>query len=320
MAIVANTYLTYDARGLREQLSDVIYNISPEETPFVSNARKGSVDGTYFEWQTDSLAAAAANDQLEGDEATFAAVVPTLRLANYVQISRKTLIIAGTEERVDKAGRKSEIAYQTAKLGAELRRDMEFVAVQNQAARAGNSTTSRRTAGFESFLITNASRGAGGLAPTLSGSTQGYPNAAPTDGTQRAFTEALLKTVLQLSWANGGKGQMLMVGGLQKQVVSGFAGIAEVRKSVEGASQAVIVGAADVYVGDFGNVSIVPNRFSRNRSALLIDPSHIEIVMLRPFMVEDLAKTGDASKKLMLVEWGTKVHHEASQGIVADLS
>jgi hypothetical protein len=320
MAIIANTYLTYSSKGNREQLSDMIYNISPEETPFISNAGKGSVDGTYYEWQTDSLAAAAANDVIEGDETGFTAPVATLRLGNFAQISKKDVIVSGTQERIQKAGRKSELAYQLAKKGAELKRDMEFIACQNQAARGGNSTTSRRTAGFESFILSNEDRGATGSDPTLSGTTEGYPNAAPTDGTQRAFTETLLKTVLAESYSSGGSGQMLLVGPAQKQVVSGFAGIAANRFMVQGESQGVIIGAADVYVGDFGKVNVVPSRFSRNRSALLIDPKHVEIVYLRPFLVEDLAKTGDAMKKHILVEWGTKVNHEASQGVIADLS
>ncbi len=320
MAIVANTYLTYSSVGNREQLSDVIYNISPEETPLMSLARKGSEKGVYFEWQNDALAAAAANAQLEGDETSYSAAVPTTRLANYMQISKKNAIVSGTEEAIEKAGRGSEMAYQLAKKSAELKRDMELTASQNQAAVAGNSTTARQTAGFESFIRTNDSRGASGADPTLSGSTQGYPNAAPTDGTQRAFTETLLKAVLKSSWDNGGKGGVLLMSSAQKQVASGFAGIAEVRKNIEGNNQAVLVAAADVYVSDFGQVSFVPSRFVRSRSVLLIDPEYVEIVTLRDFRVEDRAKTGDAFKKEVVVEWGLKLHHEMAHGIIADLS
>jgi len=320
MAIVTNTYLGFDAVGIREDLSNVIYNISPEETPFVSNIGRGSVENTYFEWQNDALAAAAANDQLEGDETSFTAAVPTTRLANYTQISRKDVIVSGTLDAVNKAGRKAETAYQLAKKSAELKRDMEFVACQNQAARAGNSTTSRRTAGFESFIRTNEDRGATGTDPTLSGTTQGYPNAAPGDGTPRAFTETLLKTVLQELYTSGGKPNMVILGPAQKQVFSTFAGIAAQRFNAPSSGQSTIIGAADVYLSDFGNLTAVPSRFSRNRTALLVDPEYAEIVYLRPWMVEDLAKTGDAQKKHILVEWGLKVTHEAAHGVVADLS
>lgn len=324
MAIITNTYLSYSAAGIREDLSNVIYNISPTLTPFINNVGRGKVSNVYFEWQNDSLAAAAANDQLEGDETAFTAAVPTNRLANYCQISRKDVLVAGTLDAVSKAGRKAETAYQLAKKSAELKRDMEFVACQNQAARGGNSTTSRRTAGFESFLRTNVNRGPGagvaGANPTLSGATDGYPNAGPTDANAtRAFSETILKDVLEQIYTSGGEQKMVLLGAAQKQVFSTFAGIAQQRYNA-GDDQTTIIGAADVYVGDFGKLRAVPSRFSRNQSALFIDPEHVEIVFLRPFMVEDLAKTGDAEKKHILVEWGLKVTHEAAHGVAADLT
>lgn len=324
MAVITNTYLTYDAKGLREQLSDAIYRISPEETPFQTAIGKESVDGTYFEWQTDALANAAANAVVEGDEAAFVAATPTVRLGNYCQISRKTVLVSGTLDRVSKAGRKSEMALQLAKAAAELKRDLEFIATQNQAANAGATGTARLTAGFESFLRTNDDRGPGsgtaGADPTLSGSTAGYPNAAPTDANStRAFTETILKNVMQKVYTAGGKASMLMVGVAQKQVVSTFAGIAQQRRDT-GDSPAVIVGAADVYVGDFGRLSVVPNRFQRNRTALFIDPSQVSMVFLRPFQTIELAKTGDAEKRAILVEWGLKVNTEAAHGVAADLT
>lgn len=321
MAIVANTFTTYDAKGIRESLSDIIYRISPEETPFMSNVGKTSVSNTYFEWQNDSLAAAAANSAVEGDDITaYPAVTPTTRLGNYAQISRKLVIVSDTEsEAVDKAGRKSELAYQLALKSAELKRDMEFIAVQNQAANAGAAGTARLTAGLETFLRTNSAGGTSYANGTLSGSTNGYPNAAPTDGTQRAFTETILKTVAQNVWNNGGKLKMLMVGGTQKQVVSTFSGIAQQRRET-GDKPAVIIGAADAYVSDFGTIMVVPNRFQRNRTAFLMDPEYLEVVFLRPFRQVSLAKTGDAEKRMLLAEWGLKVNHEAAHGKIADLT
>jgi len=320
MTIVANTYTTYSAVGIRESLSDTIYRISPEETPFINNIGQGSVNSTYDEWQNDALDAPATNAQLEGDDiGSFPAATPTTRLGNYAQISRKLAIVSGTNEQVNKAGRKSEMAYQLAKRAAELKRDIETAATGKAAAVAGNNTTARVSAGFESFIRTNASRAGDGAAPELSGTTQGYPDTAPTDGTTRAFTETLLKTVAQAIYTAGGKLEMLMVGPGNKVVASGFAGIAEQRRDT-GDAPAVIVGAADVYVSDFGRISIVPNRFSRNRSALFIDPSQVQLNFYRAFRTIPLAKTGDAEKRMLLAEWMLKVNHEGSQGIVADLS
>lgn len=317
MAIIAGTSTRYNLVGIREDLSNVISNISPEETPFISNVKTGKAKNTFFEWQTDSLAAPdGANAVVEGDEAAFTTPAATTRLGNYTQISRKTLIISGTVEAVDKAGRKSEEAYQMAKRGAEIKRDMETMALANQAAVVGNTTTPRRTAGLPAWLTSNVSRGVTGANGVL---TNGVPTTAATDGTARAFTEALLKPVLQSVWTSGGNLKMLMVGPGNKVAASAFPGIAQQRYDVGGAKPTSIIGAADIYVSDFGNVTIVPNRFQRNRDAFVLDPAYAEIVYLRPMFREKLAKTGDAEKSQMVVEWGLKVNNEAAHGVVADL-
>lgn len=314
MAIVANTFTRYSAVGIREDLSNVIYNISPEETPFISNIGRESVKNTYFEWQTDALAAASAsNAALEGDDiSSFQAVTPTSRIGNYTQISTKNVVISGTMEALDKAGRRSELTYQLAKMGSELKRDMESALLANQSPVAGNTTTARRTAGLPAFVKTNTSFGTGGA------DTAGI--AARTDGTQRAFTEALLKGVIAKVWESGGTPKMLMVGSFNKQAASGFSGIATQYRDVPAGQQAQIVGAADVYVSDFGTVSIVPNRFQRARDAFVVDPEYASMAVLRPIEQMELAKTGDAEKRLMLVEYGLKVKNEAAHGIVADLT
>jgi len=314
MAIVANTFTRYSAVGIREDLSNVIYNISPEETPFISNIGRENVKNTYFEWQTDSLAAASAsNAALEGDDvASFTAVSPTSRIGNYTQISTKNVVISGTLEALDKAGRRSELTYQLAKLGSELKRDMESALLANQSPVAGNTTTARRTAGLPAFIKTNTDFGSGGA------DTAGI--AARTDGTQRAFTEDQLKDVIAQVWESGGTPKMLMVGSHNKQVASGFTGIATRFRDVPAGQQAQIVGAADVYVSDFGTVNIVPNRFQRARDAFVVDPQYASMAVLRPIQQMELAKTGDAEKRLMLVEYGLKVNNEAAHGIVADLT
>jgi len=318
MAIVTNTFTRYSAIGIREDLSNVIYNISPEETPFIANIARENVKNTYFEWQTDALSAASAsNAALEGDDiSSFQAVTPTARVGNYTQISTKNVIISGTLEAVDKAGRRSELTYQLAKMGAELKRDMESALLANQAAVAGNTTTARRTAGLPAWLTSNTSFGTGGADPTV-GST---PTAARTDGTQRAFTEALLKDVIAEVWTSGGTPKMLMVGAFNKQAASAFSGIATKFRDVPAGQQAQIIGAADVYVSDFGTVNIVPNRFQRARDAFVVDPEYASLAILRPIQQMELAKTGDAEKRLMLVEYGLKVSNQAAHGIVADLT
>lgn len=324
MAIVSNTFTKYDVVGLREDLADVIYNISPETTPFISNmTKRRQVTNTFFEWQTDSLASAAVNAVIDGDDlSSFTSVSATSRLGNYTMISRKDFIIAdnmaGT---LDLAGRRSEIAYQLAKKGDELKRDMEFNMVGvNQAAVAGNNTTARKTASLSAFIRTNTSKGTGGADPTVS---SGIVNAARTDASssnQRAFTETLLKAVVSSVWSEGGEPEILMVGPFNKQAVSAFAGIAAQRYMAPGDGPSQIIGAADVYISDFGAISVVPNRFSRERDAYIIDPDLVEMASLRPLQSEELAKTGDATKFMMLAEYGLQVNQEAGLGIIADLT
>ena len=315
MAIVSNTFTTYSAKGIRENLSNIIYNISPEETPFQSNIGKDSVQNTLYEWQTDSLQAAATNAQLEGDDiGTYDPVTATVRMQNYCQISRKTVVLSATEEVVNKAGRKSELAYQLAKKGAELKRDMEVVMVQSQIASAGSTSAARTTGSVLAFIKTNTD---------TTGTDPSYttlPNSLRTDGTVRTFTETILKNVIQKTWTSGGTPKILMTGPVNKQRVSGFAGIAATRYNIEGgAKPATIVGAADVYVSDFGNVTVVANRFQRERDALVLDPEYASVAYLRPFQQMELAKTGDAEKRLLIVEYGLKITSENAHGLAADL-
>jgi hypothetical protein len=322
------TFQTYAAEGIREDLANVIYNISPEETPFISNIGRESVSNTLFEWQTDSLSSATTdNAVVEGADAGNASQSATLRMQNYSQISKKVIQISGTLEAVDKAGRASEVAYQTAKKSAELKRDMEAILTRNQAASAGNDTVARTTGSLEAWLRTNTNRSTAGSTagadPTLSATTSGYPNAGATDAGAsdlRTFTEALLKDVIQSVWTEGGDPTILMVGPKNKQEASTFTGIAAQRYQAPSDSPSTIIGAADVYVSDFGSVQIVPNRFQRDRSAFVLDPEYAAVCYLRDFEVVDLAKTGDSDKRMIQVEYGLKINNEAAHGVIADLS
>lgn len=322
MTVPTNTFQTFQAKGIREDLANVIYNISPAETPFMSNAGKETVSNTYFEWQVDSLASAVTtNAAVEGDDADIAATNPTSRVGNYTQISTKTVSVSGTLEAVDKAGRRSELAYQMAKRSKELKRDMEATATSNQAANAGSASAARKTAGLEAWLRTNTNRGANGANPTLSGTTSGFPNAGATDGTQRTFTETLLKDMVKQVYTNSvSQPPILMVGPANKQQASTFPGIAVNRYQITSPQPGAVIGAADVYVSDFGEISVVPNRFQRERTAFGINPEYASIVTLRNFQQIELAKTGDSEKRELLVEWGVKIHNEAAHGVIADLN
>jgi hypothetical protein len=317
MTIVTNTFTTFDAKGIREDLSNIITNIAPEETPYMSNIGRESISNSLFEYQTDTLAAAAANKQIEGDDvASFDAVTATVRLQNYAQISRKTIILSATEEVVNKAGRRSELAYQIAKRSAELKRDQEFTMLNGAVAAAGSTSVARGTASLGAWVKTNVDKQTDGTNPSYTT----LPNSARTDGTVRTFTETILKNVIQQVWAAGGAPKILMTGPVNKQRVSGFSGIASSRFNINGGEKpATLIGAVDLYVSDFGTVAVIANRFQRERDAWVLDPEYAKMVVLRPYQQVELAKTGDAEKRMLLVEWGHKVLAENAHGLAADL-
>lgn len=323
MTLVSGTQTRYDQNGLRESLHDRVYNISPEDTPFITGAGRGpNAKQTLEEWQTDSLAAAdGTNAQLEGDDASFSTPAATSRVGNYTQIMRKTLILSDTLEVVDKAGRRSELAYQLAKRGAELKRDTETVMLRAQAGSAGGTGSARTLAGLNAWVKTNVDfYTTDGGNPTY---TSGVPDAVRTDGgTLRAFTETIGKSVIESGWTNGADFSTLMVGPHNKQYVSAnWAGIATRNYDLSNVSPRPMAAIAsiDVYVNDFGVLRVIPNRFQRERDAWFIDWEYVELRYLRPLRQTKLAKTGDAEKRMMIQELTLCVKQEAALGLAADL-
>ena len=313
------TYQTYTSIGQREDLSDVIYSISPTDTPFMSSIGKGKATATNHEWQTDALASAVlTNAAVEGDTASDATLGVTTRAGNKTQISQKTVKISGTLEAVDKAGRKSEKAYQLAKASAEIKRDMETTLLSNQASTNGSSSSARKLGGLQTWLATNGDFGTNGVAGASGTTTR-------TNGTNRTFDEATLKTVVKEVYASGGNPKVLMVNPAHKQLVSAFTGIAAQRFMAPADAPTTIIGAADVYLSDFGTISVVPNRFMTStntcdEAAFVLDTDMASVAYLRPFQTNELAKTGDAEVTQLLVEYTLQVNNEAAHGIIADLT
>ncbi len=227
-----------------------------------------------------------------------------MQAVTITQISRKTIILSATEEVVNKAGRRSELAYQIAKRGAELRRDQEFVMLNGGIAVAGDSTTARVTASLGAFIKTNTDKQTNGTDPSYTT----LPNSARTDGNVRTFTETILKNVIQKVWTAGGTPKILMCGPVNKQRVSGFSGIASSRFNIDGgAKPATLIGAVDIYVSDFGNVQVIANRFQRERDAWVLDPEYAKMAVLRPYQQVELAKTGDAEKTPFVQSYRVKL-------------
>jgi hypothetical protein len=317
MSVPSGTYQTYQAVGRREDLTDVIHDISPTKTPFMSSIGKADAKQKNHEWQTDALAAAdGTNKVIEGDDPGNDTATATVRLGNYTQLMDKVIQVASSNRVGDKAGRGDELSYQRTKRIKELKRDMEARLTGNYASVAGAAGTARECAGFEAWIQTNYSRGVGGSSTAFSAAIQ----AAATDGTQRAFDESMLKSVLASCADNGGEPSIVMMGSFNKQAASTFEGIAAQRKNNDGSKRATIIAGADVYVSDFGEVSMVYSQFSRTRSALVVDPDMWKLCYYQPFKVEDLAKTGHSDRQLLSVEFTLESCNEKGSGVVADLT
>ncbi len=327
MAQVTNTFETYDAVGNREELADKIYQITPEETPFLSLIGRKPIASVHPEWQIDSLGAVdTSNNQPEGDDWTFDAVSPTSRVGNYAQISNKRIVISRTQDKTSKAGRKSELAREVAKKGVELRIDMEAICLSNQASLAGsgNGATNRKLGGFRAWLATNDS---------ISGSSGGFNSStnvvdAATNGAQRAFSKTILDAVILSTYNAGGVPKTLMVSPYVKTVFSTFmadSNVAPQRYETPSKGQTTIVAAADMYLSDFGPISVVPNRQMARagatvaRNAFLIDPRMVSLGVFDDIQLEKPAKTGDAEKRVLVTEYTLLVNNEAAHGCAADL-
>lgn len=329
MAVTTNTFETYQEIGMREDLSDIIYNISPTETPFMMMVGRGTATNTTHEWQIDALTTADFNNATpEGDQPTFTAVTPTIRVSNFTQISSKTVVISGTAEAVDKAGRKSELAYQLAKMAKELKRDMESILIAGrtsagatvQMKTVGSTDTAQLLGPVELWFTTGDAtavqpQNRTGTAPT---ETNFYePTATEVLGTQRAFKEADLKEVIRECWQEGGDPSVIMVGPFNKQALSAFSGNTT---RFDRSEDMRLVTAVDVYVSDFGEHRVVPNRFQRDRTALVLTPRMWSVDYLRGFRQFALAKTGDAEKRELLAEYTLRASNPHASGPVADLT
>lgn len=307
MTAPSGTFLTTAAIGNREDLTDMIYRISPTVTPTLNMASKSKATATLHEWQTQDLAAAAANAQVEGDDAAAKTVTPTVRLTNRTQISSKTVIVSGSQQAVNPAGRKDELAYQLSLASLELKRDMELGLTQNDVS----ATAPRQSRGLLGWVVDNNSNGGGAYA-----AASYTANTGQTNGTQRAFTEAQMKSVLQLVFTAGGEPDTIMLPPAAKQTFSTFTGNAT---RMDKSEDSKLYASIDVYASDFGELKAVPNRFMRVRDVFILQSDKLAVAYLRPFQTFELAKSGDAEKREMLVEYCMECRAPKAHGAVYDI-
>lgn len=293
---MATNFNTYDAQAIREDLSDVIYDISPTETPFLSSiAKKGSASNTYFEWQTDALAAASgSNNHIEGAAVGAATTTATTRLGNYTQIAKKVVEVTGTQEKVNNAGKKSEMAHQLAKASKEIKRDMETSLLSSQAGSAGTASAARTTKGASAFITTNVTD-------------------AGTSGSHAAVVEADITAVAESTWNAGGSPGTILLGATNKKLITAMSGRADQTQSVVDDNKTVY-NAVDVYVSDFGTFNIQLDRFCDQDAVYFLDHDMWSVDFLRDFQTVDIAKEGDSDKKMLLVEYGLRCGNEAANG------
>ena len=316
MAQPSNTFDSYDAVGIREDLQNVIYDVSPEETPFYSSCKKGTASNTLHEWQTDSLRASAANAHIEGDATTAEARVATTRLGNYTQIFKNAVVIPDTDKGLDKAGRASEMAYQTLKIAKEQKLDIEKALFDNNAMVAGNATTARELAGVPCFIKANTGNvGTNGADPTNNtGST------ARTDGTQTVFAQADFDSVMQSIWEEGGKPDSVYLSAFQMNKALGFTGMNNQRSTIGAAvgGTNAVVNAVDVYVTPWGTVDFIPSRENRSRDVWIMQSDMWAVAVLRGTKNVELAKTGDNTTRQVVTELTLVSKNEKASGGVVD--
>jgi hypothetical protein len=310
MAVPTNTHTTYASVGNREDLADIIYNVDPTETPFISSVSKTKATGVFHEWQTQALASVDTdNAVLEGNDAVTDATTATVRLGNYCQISDKVPSVTGTQQVIDKAGRDDEMDYQVILKGKELKRDMESILLSNQARNAGAAGTARRLGAMLSWIATNDNHV--GTSPAGTGAD------VRVDGTQRAYTEALLKAALQAIWTSGGNPDTIMLGGFNKQVMSSFVGRGT---PTEDTKSKKIIATVDIYEGDFGTLKVKANHFMRSRDVLILQMDMWAVAYLRNMKTTDLAITGDSRSKQIICEYTLESRNEKASGAVFDLT
>lgn len=338
MSVPASTVQTFAMVGIREDLSDVITMTDPTEVPFYSGVSKGSAKNRTPEWLIDSLTAPdPANAVIEGADVANDAGTQPVRIKNVVQLFDKVIGVSSTARAVEAAGRADELAYQVVKRGKELKRDMEARFTGNFASVLGAAGTAGQAAGAEAYLTSNVSRGSATGEGAVNGANGGFNSgtgliAAATDcSATREATEALLKTVIASAWTNGGNPSTIMVNGEMKQKFSAFTGIATRYREAATNGPTAIVAAADLYISDFGEHRIVPNRFmgygasrattaeGRNRTALVLDMSSWEIAFLQPMKTVDLAKTGHSDRKMISAECTLECSDQKKNGVLADI-
>lgn len=313
MAQPTNTFATNDMIGIREDLADVIYMISPSEVPFFSSVPKNEATAATHEWQTDILAAAANNAVIEGDDVTPAAAVPTVRLTNITQLSDKDVRVSSRGRAVNTAGRSDELVYQMElKRGVELRRDIETALLANKIKVTGDDTTAPELAGIGAWIKTNTDFGAGGSDPTAADGTD-----ARGDGTQRRFEESQLKTVLKEAFDAGGVPDTLSVGAFNRQLASGFT---DGRSNFQRVEDETLHATFSMYESDFGDLRIIPNRFQRARDALVLQSDMWAVSVLQDFHSFDLAKTGHSDARVVAFEYTLEARNEAASGGIFDLT
>jgi hypothetical protein len=306
MATPGRIFQTYNQVGIREDLQDIIYDISPMDTIAFTRFARMKANNTLHDWQTDALAAPNAdNAYIEGDDFSAQAITGTTKLRNYTQISRKDVVVSRTANKVNTAGRKEELAYQMVKRGKEMKRDIESAILQNKAATSGGSASARVSASVETWIHTNnhvhaTGQGTGVTTPAP---VNGIAADAPTDGSATALISSDFNAMLQQAWSCGGEVDTVLVGAILKAKIDNFTSIATRFRNVGANSEADIVAAADVYVSDFGNHKVVLSRFMRTTVVLALDMSTWGIAWLDPIHTVDIAKAGDSEKKMIVGEW-----------------
>lgn len=302
MSVPSGSYQTYQAIGNREDLIDLITNISPKDTPILSMTESVKVSAVLHEWQTQALKTPTAVARIEGDDANIKTVTPTVRLTNSTQIIDNNFIVTETQQATKAAGRASEEAYQTEIAMNELANDIEYAYVVNSAAVTGASGTARQLKGLKGWVVTN-----------ISSATA-----------NRALTSSILDALLKTVWLAGGKPDVILTGGSQKIAFTNTTNFPGMTRNITATNQQGYYLAVDVYQGGIGGEmklvtsTIMGNNLDNQIFCLQMDK--FRKGWLRPIKKNELGRAGDGMKFQIVAETTLESLNEKASGVVTNLS
>ena len=342
MAQLTDVMETYDASAIKEDISSILYNLDPDETPVMSNAGRRDIQNTLFQWQVESLpTSATTNKHIEGAkilevDAELDAGTATTLLNNYTQISWRNATVSGTLQSVSQHAKSQEMAHQMALRSKQLKIDLEKTILSHNPAIAGAANgTARQTeslphmigrlgtassawAATDTSISLDETSSTGTVVATSA--TGAHTDATTAAGSLAVMSEARFMGVANGIWDNGGNLDTVVCNGAIKREISDFAGRAASQIIV---SPETVANNVTLVQTDFGDCKVMMDRHMDITNGVdvgFIDFDYLKIAFLRPFTRQTLAKQGDADVENLICEWGIEMSNVQAFGWMFDVN